>query len=164
MNGELSRCRARSTTMQAQAPPSPAAPPPVVGIKLEGGAESRVGRMLITVIAAGIVACIVIVAILSTGKRISYQPVMHSELGFTTNDDYYSVVNKLGPPAEDKWRSDQGELQYRRLTYPKLGLSIILMGNDRKDARYIGAMDNSWHVVHSINQDAEAMLRNLKRF
>jgi hypothetical protein len=145
-------------------PPEPPHPPSVVGIRLEGGAESRVGRLMITVIAAGIVACIIVIAILSTGKRISYQAVVQSDLGFTVNDDYFSVINKLGPPAEDKWRSDQGELQYRRLSYPKLGLSVILMGNDRKEARYIGAMDNGWHVVHSINRDAEAMLRSLKRF
>jgi hypothetical protein len=154
------------TSNDYASPPPPELPhaPSVVGIRLEGGAESRVGRLMITVIAAGIVACIIVIAILSTGKRISYQAVVQSDLGFTMNDDYFSVVNKLGPPAEDKWRSDQGELQYRRLSYPKLGLSVILMGNDRKEARYIGAMDNGWHVVHSINRDAEAMLRSLRRF
>jgi hypothetical protein len=140
-------------------------PAPVVGIKLEGGAESRVGRMLVMMIALGIIACIAIVAVLSTSsRRVSYQPVLQTDLGFTTNDDYFSVVSKLGTPAEDKWRSDQGEIQYRRLTYPQQGLSVILMGSDRKDMHYIGALDKNWRVVHSINHDAEAMLRSLKRF
>jgi hypothetical protein len=138
---------------------------PVVGIRLEPGAESRVGRMLLTVIAIGILLCIGVIAVLSWGSRhVVYQPVVQNDLGFSTNDDYFSVVNKLGPPVEDKWRSDQGELQYRRLSYPHQGVSIILMGSDRKDMHYVGAMDKDWHVVHSINRNTEAMLRSLRRF
>ncbi len=140
-------------------------PAPVVGLRLEGGTESRIGRLLLGVIAAGILACVLITIVLSTsGKRVSYQAVMQSELGFTGNDDYYSVVEKLGPPAEDKWQSDQGEMQYRRLTYPKQGFSVILMGSDRKDIHYIGSVDGNWRVVHSINNDARAMLRSLRHF
>lgn len=151
--------------------PSPAGtapeirPAPVVGIRLESGAESRVGRMLIAMIAVGIVACIAIIAVLSTSsRRVTYQPVVQSDLGFGASDDFFSVVNKLGAPAEDQWRSDRGELQYRRLSYPQQGIAIILMGPDRKDMHYLGAMDRNWHVVHSINGNAEAMLRSLKRF
>jgi hypothetical protein len=143
-------------------PPRPA---PVVGIRLEAGAESRVGRLLLTAIAAGILVCVGIVAVLSWGtRRVVYQTVVQSDLGFTHNDDYYSVVNKLGPPVEDKWRPDQSELQYRRLSYPKQGLSIILMGSDRKETHYVGMLDNNWRVVHSIDQNTEALLRKLKRF
>lgn len=148
---------------RADAPPEPK-PAPVVGIRLEGGAESRVGRMLLMMVALGVVACIVVVAVLSTGRRISYQTVVQSDLAFTGNDDYAYIASKLGQPDEDKWRSDQGELQYRRLTYQKQGYSVILMGTDRKTARYIGALDRNWRVVHSINANAEIMLRSLKRF
>jgi hypothetical protein len=150
-----------------RAPDAPSEPKPasVVGIRLEGGAESRVGRLLLMMIAGGILLCLAVIVVISTSnRRIVYQPVMQSDLGFTVNDDYYSVVNKLGQPAEDKWKSDQGELQYRRMSYPKQGLSIILMGSDRKDIHYLGAMDKDWRVVHSINKNAEAMLRSLKRF
>jgi hypothetical protein len=145
--------------------PVGARPAPVVGIRLEPGAESKVGRMLLTVIAVSILLCIGVVAVMSWGsRRVVYQPVVQSDLGFNTNDDYFSVVNKLGPPGEDKWRSDQGQLQYRRLSYPQPGVSIILMGSDRKDMHYVGAMDRDWHVVHSINRNSEAMLRGLRRF
>jgi hypothetical protein len=156
----------------ASNPPKPveaAIPAPrhahVVGIRLEDGAESRVGRMLMVAIAGGILACIAIVTVLSWGSRhVVYQPVVQSDLGFTTNDDYFSVVSKLGRPAEDKWRSDLGEMQYRRLSYPQQGLSIILMGSDRKDMHYVGAMDKDWHVIHSIDRNNGFMLRKLKRF
>lgn len=144
--------------------PAAPAPHPVSGMRLEGGAESRVGRLILMVIAAGILVCIAVVGVMSTGKRIAYQPVLQSDLQFTATDDAPFIISKLGPPTEDKWRSDQGELQYRKLSYPKNGFSIILMGMDRKEARYIGAMDNNWHVVHSINKNAEAMLRSLKKF
>ncbi len=138
---------------------------PVSGIRLESGTESRIGRLLMAVIALGTVLCIVTVAVMSTsGKRVSYRGVMQTDLGLSGNDDYFSVVSRLGPPAEDRWRSDQGELQYRRLTYERQGLSIILMGAGRKDVHYLGSMDKDWRVVHSINRDAEAMLRSLKRF
>jgi hypothetical protein len=148
----------------AETPPTPR-PAPIVGIRLESGAESRVGKMLLSVIAIGILLCIAVIAVFSWGsRRVVYQPVVQNDLGFTTNDDYFSVVNKLGAPAEDKWKSDQGELQYRRLSYPQQGVSIILMGADRKDMHYIGAMDKDWRVVHSINRNTEAMLRSLRRF
>jgi hypothetical protein len=148
---------------RSDAPPAPR-PQPVATMRLAGGAESRVGRLLLMVVAIGIVACIAVIAFLSAGKRISYQTIMQSDLAFTATDDAEYIISKLGTPAEDKWRSEQGELQYRKLKYPKQGISIILMGTDRKTARYMGAMDEDWHVVHSINSDAETMLRTLKRF
>jgi len=149
---------------QAEAAPVPR-PAPVVGIRLEDGAESRVGKMLMVAIAAGILLCVAVVAVLSWGsRRVVYQPVIQRDLGFTANDDYFSVVNRLGTPAEDKWRSELGEMQYRRLSYPREGLSIILMGSDRKDLHYVGAMDKDWHVVHSTDRNTGFMLRTLKRF
>ena len=144
--------------------PEPPRPAHVVGIKLEGGAEGRVGRMMFTSIAVGILACIAVVLFLRDGKRISYQAVVQSDLGFTASADYWSVVNRLGKPVEDRWQSEQGELQYRLLAYPQQNISIILMGSDRKDMRYVGALDREWRVVHSINPDTEKMLRRLKRF
>jgi hypothetical protein len=138
---------------------------PVSGIKLESGAESRIGKMMLIAIAAGILACIAVVLILRDGgNRIAYTTVVQNDLGFTASDDYWSIVNRLGKPSEDRWRSANGELQYRLLAYPRQNLSIILMGSDRKDTHYIGALDAGWHVVHSINSDTEMMLRKLKRF
>jgi hypothetical protein len=139
-------------------------PAPVTGIKLEGGAESRVGRMMLAAIAAGILACIVVVLFLRDGKRVSYEAVVQSDVGFTTSDDYWSVVNRLGKPAEERWRSDQGEIQYRLLSYPQQNLMVILMGPDRKDMHYVGSFDRDWHVVHSTNPDIGRVLHTLRRF
>lgn len=145
----------------AAEPPRPA---PVTGIRLESGAESRVGRMLMIAIAAGILACIAVVLVLRDGRRVSYQAVVQSDLGFTNKDDYWSVVNRLGQPEENRWRATQGELQYQLLGYPGQNLWVVLMGPDRKDMHYAGAFDRNWRVVHSANPDLERMLRGLPRF
>jgi len=144
--------------------PSAQGPALVVGIKLEGGAESRVGRMMLAAISVGILACIGLVLVLGDGRRIAYTTILQSDLGFRASDDYWSVVNRLGKPAEDRWRSKEGGLQYRLLGYPAQNLSVILMGPDRKEMRYIGSIDRNWRVVHSTNQDTAAMLRALGRF
>lgn len=158
---ELPRSPGLNVPRPADAPPEPK---PISEFRREGGAESRVGRMLLIMIGVAILAFVLVMVLLSPNRRIVYQPVVQTDLGFTVNDDYFAVVNKLGPPAEDRWRSDQGEIQYRKLGYPKLGLAVILMGSDRKDAHYVGAVDKDWHVVHSIDKNAGAMLKNLKRF
>ena len=141
-------------------PPRPAAAP----MKLEGGAESRVGRMIVGAIVAGLVLCVIVVLFLSQGKRVSYTAVVQNDLGFTATDDYWSVVNRLGKPNEDRWRPNTGELQYHLLGYPGQNLFVVLMGPDRKDVHYVGAFDRDWHVVHSINPDVAHMLHNLKKF
>lgn len=155
-------------------PPVPSEPPhpaSVVGIRLEGGAESPVGRLLLTAIAVGIVACIVVVIMMRDGPlgtRISYQGVLQSDLPLNAHDDYYSVVNKLGKPAAEGWKSETGELQYEKLWYPQLGVSVILMGTDRKTAHYVGAMDKNWRVVQSVDlaagQNSSSILKQLKQF
>ena len=151
-----------------QEPPRPA---PVVGIRLEGAAESRVGRLLLVITAVGIIASVVVMILVRDGPlgtRVSYQGVLQSDLPLTVHDDYHDVVRKLGPPAAERWMSEKGELQYQKLSYPKLGVSVILMGSDRDSAHYIGAMDKNWRVVHSVDlpakQNTAALLRHLKQF
>jgi hypothetical protein len=146
-------------------------PAHVVGIRLEGSAESRIGKMIAAVLVVGVVGCFALVNVFRTshdGSRISYSPVVQSDLGLTSQDDYFAVVRKLGPPAEDRWRSDKGELQYRVLTYPQQGLSVILMGSDRSKARYIGALDRDWHPVDAVSLPGggttASMLRALPKF
>jgi hypothetical protein len=149
----------RAATTEAAAPPRTVA--------RMGGAESKVGRFLAYAIGAGLLLCVAVVLIMregGPGNRVVYNTVLQSDLGFTGTDDYYAVVNRFGPPAEDRWRSDQGELQYRLLWYPDRGLYIVLMGPDRKDVHYIGALDKNWRVVHAIDNNKEAMLRRLVKF
>lgn len=142
---------------------------PVVGIRTESGAESRVWRLLVGALAAGIVGCLVIISVLRSGRdgsRIVYTPVVQSELGLTSLDDYHAIVRKLGPPAADNWRAEEGELQYRVLRYPDRGLSVILMGAERAKALYIGAVDRNGSPVHAASlpggKDTYSILRSLR--
>jgi hypothetical protein len=146
--------------------PKPAA---VVGIRTESGAESRIWRLLVAALAVGVVACLIVITVLRSGRdgsRISYAPVLQSELGLSSQDDYYAIVRKLGPPAEDKWKSPQGEVQYRLLRYPDQGLRVVLMGTERDKALYIGAVDNNGRPVHAISlpggKDTYSILRSLQ--
>ena len=100
---------------------------------------------------------------------IEYKGVMQIDLGLTAQSDYFDVVKKLGPPAEDRWRAETGERQYRALVYPKSDLVIILMGADRESALYIGAKDSKGHTVHAVllpggKSNTEPILRTLPKF
>src|SRR5438270_1971699 len=104
--------------------------PPRAGPRM-GGAESKVGGFLLYAVGAGLVLCVAVVLMMREGgpaDRVVYNAVVQSDLGFTGSDDYYAVVNRFGAPAEDRWRSEQGELQYRLLWYPDRGLYVVLMG------------------------------------
>jgi hypothetical protein len=45
---------------------------------------------------------------------------------------------------------------------------LILMGSDRNNAHYLGALDQNGRIVHSVDlpggQNSAAMLKNLKKF
>ena len=149
--------------------PAEPRPAPVVGIRTESGAESRIWRLLVAALAVGVVACLVIITVLRSGRDASnvvYSPVLQSELGLTAQDDYHSIVRKLGTPAEDSWRAEQGELQYRVLRYPDREVRVILMGAERDKALYIGAVDNNGRPVHAVSlpggKDTYSILRALR--
>ena len=48
-------------------PPKPDRPAAVIGIRVESGSDSRAGRFIIGAIAAGILACVVVV---STAQKV----------------------------------------------------------------------------------------------
>jgi hypothetical protein len=143
-------------------------PAPVVGIRVSDGAESRIGRVVVVGIAVAIIACVLVVSLSNPRHGVVYTPILQNDLGLTSRDDYYAVVRALGEPQEDRWMSDKGERQFRLLGYPKPGYSVILMGSDRKDAHYIGAMDKAWRPVHTVqlpgNVNSYSILRQLKKF
>ncbi len=140
-------------------------PAPVVGIRLEHKSESKIGRMLIVTTAVAVTIIVGAVALFQgSTRRVQFTPVVQSNIQFGPGDDYYTVVKRLGIPANDQWRAKTGELQYRRLTYPKLGINVILMGSDRDHARYIGQIDGEGRVVHSTDSNMAVILRQLKKF
>ena len=163
--------RAVNESPRPSVPEPPPRPAAVVGIRLESGNESRIGRFLIAGVALGIAGCVLAVSLYRggiIGSRIIYAPLMQSDLGLNAWDDYHAVVRLLGTPAEDRWRSDSGEMQYRVLSYPREGFYIILMGRERKDVRYIGAMDKNWNPVHAVelpgHVNSYSLLRSLRKF
>lgn len=151
--------------------PEPKQPAPVVGIRYEPSPELRIGRLIAAALILGVLACFIVVSVFrkgSSGERITFSGVLQSDLPFTAEDDYHAIVRRLGPPADDQWRTRPGEMQYRRLNYPSQSVTVILMGTERDHARYIGAVDKDWRPVHSVRlpsgADSAPMLRGIKPF
>jgi hypothetical protein len=154
--------------MPAQEPPQPAS---VVGIRLDGGPESRIGRMILAALALGIIACVLVVSVMRQGalrSRVVYTSKDQDYLALGADDDYYAIVRKLGTPSEDRWKSEAGELQYRAMIYPQRAYVVILMGADRQSARYIGTLDAAWRPVHWVHYRGggatRSMLEGLGKF
>jgi hypothetical protein len=160
---EMPRAVGETRRPAAQPPEKPA---PVVGIRLEEGPERRVSRLIGGALLLVLLCCVLLVV--ATRRPVSYRTIEQFTLGLTAQDDYYSIVRKLGPPGEDRWKEGAGELQYRLLYYPRQSVFLILMGTDRENAHYIGALDKNWRVVHAVElpngANSRAVLRNLRRF
>jgi hypothetical protein len=94
--------------------------------------------------------------------------VQQAELGFTYQSNFFDITRKFGRPEQDKYKSESGERQYRALYYPRNDIVFILMGADRNEMRYIGAKDNNWRTVHTVELPGghmtDAILRTLPRF
>lgn len=155
---------------EAGKPPSNQPPPPPPKPS-ESPAERKVGRLILASLVAGVLVTFVFVAFFrarQAPEHVAYETVLQLDLGLTAADNYHSVVRKLGKPARERWRSEEGERQYLALDYPNLSLTIILMGADRKEVNYIGAKDRKWRTVHSVQLpsgvSSDSMLRNLPRF
>jgi hypothetical protein len=159
-------------------PKSPTGPPPaaagtiptpamVGGVRLSSGSESKIIWLVGGVLVFGLLAAFVGVK-LSRNDNVEYQAVMQEDLGFSAQDDYFAVVRKLGEPKNDRWKEPATEMQYRALTYPDRHLTVILMGTERNNALYIGAMNDNWRPVHTVlhagRGNTRSLLDRLKRF
>lgn len=136
---------------------------PVVGIRLESDRSSRVARIAVGGVALGVAGCVLAISLFRGGviaTRAFYAPMAQVDLPLTPMDDRTTVVRTLGEPAADRWLV-RSEAQYELLAYPQRRLYVILMGRDRGDARYIGAMDWSWRPVHG---SSYGLLRRLPKF
>ena len=150
--------------------PEPAAPAPV-NLRMASTAESHIGRMILVTLIVAIGGLALVVAFYrgrTSGEQVEFKSVLQSELGLTPQDDYFAIVRKLGPPREDRWRSDQGELQFRGLKYPERKITIILMGRERKSALYIGSVDPEGLLIDSVDMpggvNTAAIIRRLPKF
>src|SRR5262249_15703298 len=105
-------------------------PAPVVGIRLEPGAESRIGRLILGTLMLGVLGTVGIVMGTREGvprARVNYANADSALVELTVHDDYYSIVNKLGSPAADHSVSRAGGLEFRSLWYPQRSYYVILM-------------------------------------
>lgn len=156
-------------------PPQPVGdipvPAPVIGIRTESVTDSRMGKLIGFTLLVGVVASFVAVNVLRDGAlrpRMIYNTGDQGYLQLTHADDYHAVVRKLGPPTEDHWQSETGAIQFRSLRYTDRGYFVILMGDARNNARYIGAMDAQWNPIYGVALRAGgttlSTLRELKKF
>lgn len=155
----------------AERPPERGGPAPIVGIRLEAS-DKRIFR-LVGVALTVFVGLYVLAVSMNRVGEVRQRTVRHTTadqqfLDLTSRDDYYTVVQKLGPPANDRWQNESGTIQYRALDYPDRHYTVILMGESRNLARYIGALDDKWSPVHSVELHSggttSSLLRSLKRF
>ena len=130
-------------------------PAGVVAIRAEPDSESRFWRVLRGSIAAGFLACMAVIFVvrdahLGTGFGWTSAPPRLPNLN--ARDDYDSVVKKLGNPASDRWlESRVGTGGYRRLWYPRRGVTIILTGASSNSARYAGTLNRDGEIIHSVD-------------
>jgi hypothetical protein len=155
------------TTEEPQPPP----PAPSTGLRLDSPTDRRIFKLIGIVVLASIAAYLVMLNYMRVGElrqRVKFTTKDQSYLELTGRDDYFAVVQKLGRPAQERWQTETGAIQYQALGYPDRGYTVILMGSDRKSAAYIGTLDSNWTPVHSVELHTGGttfpMLRGLKRF
>lgn len=150
----------------AENPPERGGPAPIVGIRLESS-DKRIFRLIGGTVAIAIVLYILAVNLNRVGelrqRTVSYTTKDQQFLELSSRDDFLAVVQKLGPPASDRWQTESGAIQYRALGYPDRHYTVILMGQDRGSARYIGALDDKWVPVHSVELHPRGTTSSLLR-
>ena len=133
--------------------------------------ESRLSRLIVGGLAGLLLLLVLVVAVIRgvpMRSRVVFTAKDEAFLELNRRDDYHAVVRKLGPPALDRWRAETGELQYRLLWYPQRAYFVVLMGSDRDSARYLGALDANWRLVHYVELpgggSTASLLRALPKF
>ena len=148
------------------APQEPGQLAQVVGIRVEGGAESQIGRKVLGAVAAGILTCVVGMVIFrdaTAGSRARFlRPVSRLSLPFTAHDDYESVVSRIGYPESSRSGPTADGRAFYLLRYPDRAFTLVLVGGDHVHAGYIGAFGRGGRVIHSVTlpdgQDSTALL------
>lgn len=146
-------------------------PPPPGSRRSAESPESHIGRLIGMVLVLGIVATLVVVGVFRSGvmrPKVVFTAKDQSFLELNRDDGYFGVIQKLGKPAEDRWRPGEGELKFRLMLYPDRGYGAVLMGTEQNNARYIGCVDRNWRVIHAVEgprgDSTLPLLRNIKPF
>ena len=132
-------------------------PAGVVAIRAEPSSESRFWRVLRGSVAAGILACLGVIFVVRDahlGTRFGWTSATPRLPNLDQQDDYSSVVRKLGNPTGDRWfQSALGTGGYRRLWYSRRGVTLILTGASADNARYAGTLNGNGEIIHSAETD-----------
>jgi hypothetical protein len=130
-------------------------PAGVVAIRAEPDSESRFRRMLRGSIAAGFLACLAVIFVVRDahlGPGFGWTSGSLRIPNLNARDDYDAVVKKLGTPASDRWfESHVGPGGYRRLWYPRRGVTVILNGASSNSARYAGMLNRDGEIIQSVD-------------
>jgi hypothetical protein len=159
------------STAPASQAPDRSSPAPIVGIRVASSTDARMFKLVGAALMIGMMLTVITFSVFRVGEvkqRFVFTGKDQSFLDLTGRDDYLRVVQKLGQPANDRWANEAGDIQYRALSYPDRGFTVILMGTDRRTALYIGALDDQWRPIHSVQLHSggttASLLRGLKRF
>lgn len=156
-------------------PKSPGAFKSITGLG-DSGTDSRISRMILTIFGAVVFVGILVWALVefTPAARPTFVAKDQAYLELTRDDDFHAVVRKLGAPSLDRFKSTEGEIHYRALTYNGRGYVIILMGTEREQVRYIGTLSHSgdtkkdWQPMHYVEfakgATTVSMLRTLPKF
>lgn len=146
------------------------APAPVVGIRLEVEGLSKKGRVAAYLgVSAALVSLLAVVLCRDWvfSNHFAHPPVAEEATKLTGSDDYASVVQHMGYPASDTWRSN-GSVHIRALTYPRRAVTVILVGPDRNHVHFAGIIDLHHTARHPARSAPEpgnaAALANVPRF
>lgn len=131
-------------------------PAPVVGIRLEPP-DRRALKSIPIAVSALVVLSLAAIGLTRVGA------LRQKNITLDGRDDFFAVTGKLGPPTSDRSR-ETGGLFYRALAYPERRYTVILMGADQGSMTYIGAMDQNWRPIRSVNAHSDSLLRTLQRF
>ena len=145
-------------------------PAPVVGIRLEPS-DKRIFKLIGGAVGIAVLLYIFAVTLNRVGdfrqRDVVFTAKDQQFLDLSGRDDYLSIVQKLGQPSSDR-QHEVGTIRYRALGYPDRKYTVILMGDGATSERYIGALDENWSPIHSVELYSGgttlSLLRSLKRF
>jgi hypothetical protein len=130
-----------------------AKPTGVVAIRAEISGDSRFWRVLRGSVAAGILGCLAVIFVVRDahlGARFGWTSAPPLLPSLDRQDDYSSVVRKLGNPTSDHWSvAGFGSNGYRRLWYSRKGITLILTGASPGNAHYSVTLDREGKIIHS---------------
>jgi hypothetical protein len=120
---------------------------PVVSIRLETKPEA--GKWVGVALVLGVVTCTIIAGITTQAhRRPDSGAVSRVWLELTGNDDYRTILRKLGAPARERSFERNGKT-IRILAYPALRFSVVLRGRNIAEARYSETLDMRGQVLGS---------------